>query len=122
LAAAGSALGDTDGVDAQAHARAARASLDALLRVGGAKPGDKTMVDAFIPAVETLEAEIAAGTPVAQAWAKAADAAQAAADATAPMRPLIGRARPLADRSVGHADAGAVSFAMIVRTIADRLA
>jgi len=122
LAAAGSALGDTDGVDAQAHARAARASLDALLRVGGAKPGDKTMVDAFIPAVETLEAEIAAGTPVAQAWAKAADAAQAGADATAPMRPLIGRARPLADRSVGHADAGAVSFALIVRTIADRLA
>jgi dihydroxyacetone kinase len=122
LAAAGSALGDEAAVDAHAQARAARQALDALLRVGGAQVGDKTMVDAFVPAVDTLEAEIAAGSSTADAWRKAAEVSEFAAEATGPMRPLIGRARPLADRSVGHPDAGAVSFALIVRTIADQLA
>jgi len=121
LAAAGSALGDSDPVDAEAQARAARHALDVLVRVGGAQPGDKTMVDAFVPAVETLEGEIRGGTAIAEAWSRAAEAAEEGAKATAPMRPRIGRARPLADRSVGHADAGAVSFAHIVRTIAERM-
>lgn len=121
LAAAGHALGDSDAVDPAAHARAARAALDALSRVGGAQLGDKTMLDAFVPAVAALESSIEAGDSPAEAWRKAADTAQEAADATAPMRPRIGRARPLADRSVGHADAGAVSFAHIVRTIADQV-
>ena len=121
LAAAGHALGDSEPVDTAAQVRAARDALDALLRVGGAQPGDKTMLDAFIPAVETLEQEVQAGTPIGEAWSRAADAAEEAAQATAPMRPRIGRARPLAERSVGHADAGAVSFAHIVRTIADQV-
>lgn len=122
LTAAASALGDQDPADPAAHARAARAALDALVRVGGAEPGDKTMLDAFIPSVETLEAEIEAGTPVETAWAKAAERAEEAAQATAPMRPKVGRARPLAERSVGHPDAGAVSFALIIRTVADQIA
>lgn len=122
LTAAGAALGDDDPVDAAAHGRAARAALDALVRIGGAELGDKTMLDAFIPTVQTLEAELEAGTPVAQAWARAAETAEAAAQATAPLRPRVGRARPLADRSVGHPDAGAVSFAHIVRTVSDQLA
>lgn len=122
LAAAASALGDAQSVDAQAQVRAARQSLDALLRIGGAQPGDKTMLDAFIPAVDALESEVASGRSLKDAWNAAAEAAEAAAQATAPMRPRIGRARPLAERSVGHADAGAVSFAHIVRTIAARMA
>ena len=121
LAAAAQALGDSDSADAAAQARAARAGLDALLRIGGAHPGDKTMVDAFVPAVETLEAQVAAGASAAEAWSQAADVAEAAAQATAPMRPLIGRARPLAERSIGHPDAGAVSLGVIVRTISDRV-
>jgi len=79
------------------------------------------MLDGFIPCVATLESQVQAGTPIGQAWRKAAEAAESAAAATAPMRPRIGRARPLADRSVGHADAGAVSFGYIVRTIADQM-
>ena len=67
------------------------------------------------------KAELAAGTPIGETWQKAAAAAAAAAQATAPMRPRIGRARPLADRSVGHADAGAVSFAYIVQMVAERM-
>jgi D-erythrulose 4-kinase len=122
LAAAGRSLGDDRAVDAAAQVRAARAAVETLQRVGKAAPGDKTMLDAFIPFVETMEAELSSGAPIGQAWQRAADAAESAAQATAPMRPRIGRARPLAERSVGHADAGAVSFAYIVRTIADRIA
>jgi dihydroxyacetone kinase len=122
LAAAGQALGDDRPVDVEAQVRAARAALDALQRVGKAEPGDKTMLDAFIPCVETLEAEVGAGSSAPEAWRKAADATEAAAQGTAPMRPRIGRARPLAERSVGHPDAGAVSFSLIVRTIADQVA
>ena len=72
LAAAGSALGDTDAADVQAQTRAARAGLDALQRIGGAELGDKTMLDALVPAVEALEAAAAAGDSAAEAWAKAA--------------------------------------------------
>ncbi|MDP9428122.1 MAG: dihydroxyacetone kinase family protein [Actinomycetota bacterium] len=121
LAAAGQAVGDDRPVDPPAQARAARAALEALQRVGKAEPGDKTMLDAFIPCVQTLEAEMQRGASIAEAWRKAAEATESAAQATAPMRPRIGRARPLAERSVGHADAGAVSFAYIVRTIADQV-
>ena len=119
LAAAGQAVGDSNPVDAAAQARAARAALEALRWIGKAELGDKTMLDAFVPCVEMLEAEVSAGTPIATAWRRAADAAESAAQATAPLRPRIGRARPLAERSIGHADAGAVSLAHIVRTIAD---
>lgn len=121
LAAAGRVLGDTEPVDGAAQVRAAREALTTLTNVGKAQQGDKTMLDAFVPCVEALEAELAAGSPVGQMWRKAAEVAEAAAEATAPMRPRIGRARPLADRSVGHADPGAVSFACIVRTISDLL-
>lgn len=121
LAAAGRTLGDTETVTAAAQARAARESMETLVHVGKAQQGDKTMLDAFFPCVETLEAEVNSGTPIGEVWRKAASAAESAAQATAPLRPRIGRARPLAERSVGHADPGAVSFAYIVRTIADRM-
>lgn len=121
LAAAGMALGDTDVVSGTAQARAARESLTALTRIGNAKVGDKTMVDAFAPFVDVLEAKMNAGTAIGEAWQEAAKAAAVAAQGTAPMRPQIGRARPLAERSLGHADPGAVSFGYIVQAVADRI-
>lgn len=121
LAAAGQVLGDAQPASDAAQVAATREALNTLVRVGKAEPGDKTMLDAFLPCIDTLEAEVEAGTPIGEAWQKAADAAHSAAQATAPMRPRIGRARPLAERSIGHADAGAVSFAYIVQTIADRM-
>jgi dihydroxyacetone kinase len=114
LAAAGRALGDTEPVTPTAQVQAAQEALQTLQRIGKAEPGDKTMLDALIPCVETLKAEVAAGSPISEAWSKAAEAAASAALATAPMRPRIGRARPLAERSVGHADAGATSLAYLV--------
>ncbi len=80
----------------------ARAALDAVTRLGGAQPGDKTIVDA-----------LAAFTAAAGAGIDAAvEAADRAARNTAGLSPKLGRARPLAARSVGHADPGAISFAL----------
>lgn len=101
--------------------RGARLALDDVMRLGGAKPGDKTLVDAFVPFVATLEAASADGAPLKEAWAKASATCEEAAQATAPLSPRLGRARPLAERSIGHPDAGAVSLALIARTISARL-
>ncbi|WP_405404284.1 dihydroxyacetone kinase family protein [Paracoccus sp. Ld10] len=122
LRAWGQALGDTDAPDAGRVAAGARAGLDAVTRLGGARPGDKTLVDAFVPFADTLAAQVAQGAALADAWHAAADAATAAADATAALTPRLGRARPLAERSIGHPDAGAISLALCARVIAGALA
>ncbi|MFP5315345.1 MAG: dihydroxyacetone kinase family protein [Actinomycetes bacterium] len=119
LTAAGNALGDTEAIDASAQARAARAFVDSIVRLGGASLGDKTMVDAQEPFAKTFESAVADGKDAPTAWTEAAQAAQRAADETASIEPKMGRARVLAQRSVGHPDPGAVSFALIVSNIAD---
>ena len=96
-----------------------RDGYDALVRLGGAAPGDKTMLDALLPFVEELERRVAGGEPWQAVVAAAADVAADAARSTADMRPKVGRARPLAERSVGTPDAGATSLAMCARTVAD---
>jgi dihydroxyacetone kinase len=104
-------------IDAKSMAEGARAAHDGITRLGGAKPGDKTLVDVLGPFVETLEAEVGKGQSLSRAWDTAVEAADRAADATKDMTPKIGRARPLAERSRGHRDAGAVSLAMCVRVV-----
>jgi dihydroxyacetone kinase len=115
------ALRDDEAVNPQAIVTGARLALDGVMRLGRARLGDKTLVDAFVPFVESLERSSAAGKPLAEAWADAASAAKAAADATSALTPKIGRARPLAERSVGHPDAGAVSLALTAETAASFL-
>lgn len=115
LRAWGQALGDTDAPDAARLAAGARAGIDAVTRLGGARPGDKTLVDAFAPFVDTLQGQVAQGAALADAW-------DAAADATADLTPRLGRARPLAERSIGHPDAGAISLALCARVVAGALA
>lgn len=88
-----------------------------VMRVGGAVPGDKTMVDALIPFGAALAARVAAGLAFGQAWDEAVTEAEQAAAATADLVPRIGRARPLAARSVGHPDAGATSLALVLRAV-----
>ena len=122
LRAWGQALGDTDVPDAARVAAGARAGIDAVTRLGGARPGDKTLVDAFAPFVDTLQGQVAQGAALADTWDAAARAATAAADATADLTPRLGRARPLAERSIGHPDAGAISLALCARVVARALA
>jgi dihydroxyacetone kinase len=90
-----------------------------VTEVGGAKPGDRTMVDGLVVLRDALaraaDNEIAMG----QAWRRAAELVNAAAFSTAAMVPMKGRARTHGSRSVGFPDPGATSFAIIVSAIAD---
>lgn len=119
LLAASRALSDGARVTADQVRLAAQQGLESVMGLGGAKPGDKTLVDAFAPFVAALSAEIEAGRGLAAAWRHAADVAQTAAADTARLLPKLGRARPLAERSLGHPDAGAVSFALCTRVMSD---
>ena len=115
--AAGRSLGDADGFDGEGLAAALDAALDAVVDLGAAQPGDKTMVDALAPATAALRERLAAGDSVAEAVAAAADAAEAGALATTPMQARKGRASYLGERSIGHQDPGATSAALIMRAL-----
>ena len=94
---------------AAAYLEAAAATIQAR---GGAAPGDRTMLDALVPAAAAVRAAAGgAATPV-DAAAEAARAADAGAKATASMAATVGRAGWLADRAAGHEDAGARLIAM----------
>lgn len=97
-------------------ARAVREGVEGVQARGKAEAGDKTMVDALLPAAESLEASAAAGEDLRTALMKAADAAEAGRDATVEMVARRGRAALKADQSVGVVDPGAVSMALILRT------
>jgi len=123
LRSLGDHLGDDlTQVDAVDVAAAVRAGADTMQRLGKAKIGDKTMLDALLPFLDELEVRAAGGEDLASAWTAAAQTATAAAEATTLLRPMVGRARPLAERSVGTPDPGAVSMAMCLRVIAKVLA
>ncbi|TPW28162.1 dihydroxyacetone kinase family protein [Pararhizobium mangrovi] len=117
-----SALSDTQRMSRGQVAAGAEAARERVMRLGGAKPGDKTLVDALVPMVEAIRRASAADADAATIWREAADAAEKAAEETKALTPKLGRARPLAERSKGHPDAGAVSLALAARTIARRLA
>lgn len=121
LTAAAGRLGNWGMPDASAVAEALRTGHDALVQLGGAQPGDKTMLDALAPFVASVEAELARGKDWRTAWLTSAEVADKAAAATAEMRPKTGRARPLADRSVGTPDAGAISLTMCIHAVCDIL-
>lgn len=97
------------------------AALDEVCRLGESAVGDKTIIDALSPFVAALQTLTLAGNSLEDAWASAAAAAEVAADQTADMMPRVGRARPLAARSLGSPDPGAVSFALCVRAAAQPL-
>ncbi len=122
LGAVGRTLGNTEEATAERVAAAVRAGADKLQSVGKASVGDKTLLDALVPFTDHLEERVGAGDDLATAWAAAADVADERAQATADLRPKIGRARPLADRSVGNPDPGAVSMALCAAAVARVLA
>ena len=121
LTAAGAALSDADAAAPAELVAAVERGAEAVVRLGGAEPGDKTMVDALVPFTETLVLAQARGTTLAAAWREAADAATAAAAATSGIAARRGRARTHGDHSLGHADPGATSFALLMSAVADLL-
>jgi dihydroxyacetone kinase-like protein len=100
----GKALGDAAEVSAEQLAEALRTGVEAVRTLGGAAPGDKTMIDALVPAVDALG----------ESFAAARDAARAGAEATTPLQARKGRASYLGERSIGHQDPGATSAALLI--------
>ncbi len=100
-------------------ARALRAGADGIAARGRAKPGDKTMLDALLPAVETLEAAV--GDDQDSALRQAVAAARAGAEATTGMLARRGRAAHFKERSLGHLDPGAKSMEIILDSAANHL-
>lgn len=113
LRAFGEALGNDQVPGPNELGAAVTAFSDRITGLGKAEIGDKTMVDALLPFTETFARLVSEGGNPSPAWTEAAHAATAAAEATASLRPLKGRARPLAEKSLGTADPGATSLAMI---------
>jgi len=98
-------------------ARGLRSAVDGVRAIGHANVGDKTMVDALAPAADTLERAAGEGLEMASALEQAALAAEEGARSTVSMRATKGRARYLGERSVGHQDAGATSFALMMKAL-----
>ena len=101
---------------------ALRAGLDAVQKLGAAHLGDKTMIDAFSPALDAFEKALRSGADLATATRTAAGAAEEGMRATIPMVARKGRASYLGLRSQGHQDPGATSTALIFRTLAEAVA
>ncbi|MFC8172463.1 dihydroxyacetone kinase subunit DhaL [Streptomyces sp. NPDC057325] len=112
LRRAGKALGDDDRVDRERLAEALGAGVEAVSQLGGARVGDKTMLDALVPAVEALR----------ESFAAARAAADEGAVATVPLRARKGRASYLGERSIGHQDPGAASSALLFAALAETAA
>ncbi len=102
---------------AQQMAEAFVAAVAAVSELGGARPGDRTMIDALHPAAETFRDKLAGGASAAEAWRSAVAAGVAGAEATASMKPRLGRASYLGERAVGHLDAGAVAVSIWLEAI-----
>lgn len=113
----GKTLKDDASVDGSSLALGVSNALTAVMNFGKAQLGDKTLVDALIPFSETFSSEIAKGAAIGAAWNLAADAAVNAAKNTSDLLPKLGRARPHAQKSVGHPDPGAVSLSLIVMEV-----
>ncbi|MFF3707366.1 dihydroxyacetone kinase subunit DhaL [Streptomyces phaeochromogenes] len=105
----GKALGDAAEVDQQDLARALRTGVDAVMQLGGAAPGDKTMIDTLVPAVDALD----------ESFAAARTAAEEGALSTTPLQARKGRASYLGERSIGHQDPGATSSALLIAALAE---
>ncbi|MCT0215444.1 dihydroxyacetone kinase family protein [Synechococcus sp. CS-1330] len=111
LLAAGNSIAQASEVGAAEIAAAFDAALQAVVGLGKAAPGDKTMVDALQPYCLKLRSELEAGVALDQALQNAAASCLLAAQATAELLPKLGRARPHGSRSLGHPDPGAMSLA-----------
>ncbi|MEU6288094.1 dihydroxyacetone kinase subunit DhaL [Streptomyces sp. NPDC005047] len=103
----GKSLGDAPEVSREQLAEAFRTGVDAVMTLGGAAPGDKTMIDALVPAVDALG----------ESFAAARTAAEEGAEATTPLQARKGRASYLGERSIGHQDPGATSAALLVAAL-----
>jgi dihydroxyacetone kinase-like protein len=105
--------------DSAALAELFSAGLEGVRRRTKATPGDKTMLDALVPAVDRLKAAAESGASIEEALCEAADAAAAGAEATATMQARFGRAKNLGEKSIGEKDPGATSMSYLFAGFAE---
>lgn len=119
---ASGAVAGLEQLDGAALVALLTAARDGIVLRGKAEAGDKTMVDAWIPAVEAAEAAVSAGAAPAAVLSAAADAAQGGAESTDPLVARKGRASYLGERAIGHRDPGSVSTVLLLRAAAEAAA
>lgn len=112
--ALGTELEDVNTLSLGNLAQGFRRGVEMVKQLGGASPGDATMIDAMEPFVHALEEQAIVGGSLRGALRRAAEAAELGAASTANLVARLGRARGFGDRTIGHVDPGARSFAIIV--------
>ncbi len=115
----GKALAGAPEVTADKWADALDAGVAGVQKLGKAELGEKTMIDALVPARDALRAAAGEGASIGQAASRSADAAEQGMAATIPLVATKGRASYLGERSAGHQDPGATSSHLLLRAAAD---
>ncbi|MEM0385345.1 MAG: dihydroxyacetone kinase subunit DhaL [Nitrososphaeria archaeon] len=116
---AGSALAGKFEIDEQDIVKAMQAALDGIIMRGKASLGDKTMIDAISPAVDSLKKSLSNGKELTNALEEAVKAAEEGMKSTIPMLAKKGRASYLGERSIGHQDPGATSSYLLIKLMLD---
>jgi dihydroxyacetone kinase-like protein len=115
--AGGKALAGRPAFDSEGLALLLEAALEGVMKRGGAKPGDKTMIDALAPAA--AKAREVTALPLPDALKAVAEAAEAGKDASKAMIAQFGRAKTLGEACIGFPDAGALSVTIMLATMRD---
>ncbi|MBN3746966.1 DAK2 domain-containing protein, partial [Burkholderia sp. Se-20373] len=115
-------LADSAEPSARDWAAAFRGAVDSISELGGAHAGDRTMLDALVPAVAAFERALDNDRDPASAWAAAVEAAEHGAQETARMTPRAGRASYLGERAIGTPDGGAVAVSYWLRALQAHIA
>jgi phosphoenolpyruvate---glycerone phosphotransferase subunit DhaL len=117
---AATAAGDAETLDGARVVAMLRAAIEGIKARGKTDLGDKTLVDALVPATDAIEAQVASGGSPAETVQAAAVAAREAAEGTRSMQAMRGRASYTGERSSGTLDAGAVAVAVILEALAEQ--
>jgi dihydroxyacetone kinase len=118
---AGNALESEDSGEAKRWAAAIAEACNAVSDMGGARLGDRTMLDALIPFAQQFQQAVVTGNSLRQALETAVVAAERGAESTARLRGRRGRSSYLGDRVLGHPDPGAMAVAIWLRAVASVL-
>ena len=119
---AGAAAGAADRLSPDQVVAMLRAAISGIMARGKSDVGDKTLLDALVPAVDAAEAAVLEGGTAASALRAAASTARERAEATRSMIAKRGRAAYTGERSIGTLDAGAVAVAVMLEALADQWA
>jgi dihydroxyacetone kinase phosphoprotein-dependent L subunit len=117
---AGTACAGATDLDAAMVVAMLRSSVEGIMARGGASLGEKTLLDALVPVVDSIEAHAAEGATAIENLRATAAVARTAAENTREMQAMRGRASYTGERSIGSLDAGAVAVAVLLEALAER--